>query len=75
MQTTTADARNLCQLLALTLLSATWCAAAAEPRDSVVKVYVQSLETPYGSPWESGGVGAFSGSGFVTAPMPCGHSC
>jgi S1-C subfamily serine protease len=33
----------------------------------VVKVYVQSLETRYSSPWDGGRVEAFSGSGFVIA--------
>ena len=57
----------LSHLLALTFLSAPWCAAAAEPRDSVVKVYLQSLETRYSSPWDGGRVEASSGSGFVIA--------
>ena len=57
----------LSHLLALTFLSAPWCAAATEPRDSVVKVYVQSLETRYSSPWDGGRVEASSGSGFVIA--------
>lgn len=67
MHTLRASARRLCQLLGLTLVSATWCTAAVEPRDSVVKVYVKSLQTPYESPWESGRVEASSGSGFVIA--------
>jgi len=33
----------------------------------VVKVYVQSLETRYSSPWDGGRVEAVSGSGFVIA--------
>jgi S1-C subfamily serine protease len=65
--TTTVHARALRLHLALAVLSATWCGAAVEPRDSVVKVYVQSLQAPYGSPWESGRVEASSGSGFVIA--------
>lgn len=63
----TARARALGLQLVLSLLSATWCGAAIEPRDSVVKVYVQSLQPPYGSPWESGRVESSSGSGFVIA--------
>lgn len=64
---TTACGRTLCLQLTLVLLAARWSAAAVEPRDSVVKVYVKSLRTPYGSPWESGRVEASSGSGFVIA--------
>jgi len=60
-----ASARRLLPLLALIFLSPAWCAAAVEPRDSVVKVYVKSLQTRYESPWESGRVEAASGSGFV----------